>query len=73
MGLVKFVLFLVAIFSVKDDERDCHIGIGAYAAAPTGTRVGESRYLFAPIVGNGKHWELGGQVTAHHIWWKKRR
>ncbi len=67
-GEIRFVLG--RNFFSEDDERDCHIGIGAYAAAPTGTRVGESRYLFAPIVGNGKHWELGGQVTAHHIWWR---
>jgi hypothetical protein len=53
-----------------EKENDCHLGVGVYAAAPTGTRVGHSRYLFEPIVGNGKHWELGGQITGHHICWR---
>lgn len=59
---------------VNDDQGDYHFGAGVYVAAPTGTRPGSDdcngRYLFEPIVGNGKHWELGGQVTAHHIWWR---
>jgi hypothetical protein len=67
-GEIRFVLGR-NIFGDKEG-RDCHLGLGIYAAAPTGTRVGSSRYLFEPIVGNGKHWELGGQVTAHHIFWK---
>lgn len=62
---------------LNDEDQDYHAGLGIYAAAPTGTSVGDvdceggkGRYLFEPIVGNGKHWELGAQVTAHHIFWR---
>ncbi len=67
-GELRFILGR-NFFSERED-RDCHLGIGVYVAAPTGTRVGTSRYLFEPIIGNGKHWELGAQITGHHIWWK---
>jgi hypothetical protein len=62
---------------LNDEEADYHVGLGIYAAAPTGSSVGDvdcaggkGRYLFEPIVGNGKHWELGAQVTGHHIFWR---
>ena len=65
---------------LNDEEEDYHFGIGIYAAAPTGSSVGNAecngkgdgkgRYLFEPIVGNGHHWELGAQVTGHHIFWR---
>jgi len=63
---------------LNDEEEDYHVGLGIYAAAPTGTRIGDtdcddkgkSLYLFEPIVGNGKHWELGAQVTGHYIFWR---
>ncbi len=48
---------------------DWHVGFGVQAAAPTGSKV-EAHYLFDPIVGNGRHWELGGLVTAHWIFWR---
>ena len=61
---------------INDADGDYHLGIGLYVAAPTGTQVGDQddcsdkgRYLFEPIIGNGKHWELGAQATAHYIWW----
>jgi hypothetical protein len=73
-GELRFVL---GYNFVNDEAGDYHAGLGIYAAAPTGTRVGSQdecnsngRYLFEPIVGNGKHWELGAQVTAHHIGWR---
>ena len=59
---------------LNDDEGNYHLGGGIYTAAPTGTRPGHGArtgsYLFEPIIGNGKFWELGGQITAHHIWWR---
>jgi len=65
---------------LNDENEEYHLGLGIYAAAPTGTSIGDAdcdgkgggkgRYLFEPIVGNGKHWELGAQVTGHHIWWR---
>ncbi len=68
--------FILGYNFLNDEDGKYHVGIGIYVAAPTGTRVGtddcngEGRYLFQPIVGNGKHWELGAQVTAHHRWWE---
>ena len=67
--------FILGYNFLNHEEGDYHLGIGIYLAAPTGTTVGsndcgEGRYLFQPIVGNGHHWELGAQVTAHHTWWR---
>lgn len=47
---------------------DYHVGIGLLIAAPTGTRPNGS-YLFEPVVGNGKHWELGGQLVGQYTFW----
>jgi hypothetical protein len=59
---------------LNNEEGNYHLGLGIYTAAPTGTRPGygcsNAPYLFEPIIGNGKFWELGGQITAHHIWWR---
>jgi hypothetical protein len=58
---------------LNNRDGNYHLGAGIYAAAPTGTRVGSGNngtYLVEPIIGNGKHWELGTQITAHHIWWR---
>jgi hypothetical protein len=73
-GELRFVL---GYDFANDDNGDYHAGIGIYVAAPTGSRVGsqddcndKGRYLFEPIVGNGKHWELGAQITAHSIFWR---
>ncbi|MCX5922115.1 MAG: hypothetical protein NTX86_02200 [Candidatus Dependentiae bacterium] len=45
-----------------------HAGVNFRVAAPTGTRP-SSEFLFEPIIGNGKHWEVGGGVTAHGYLW----
>ena len=73
-GELRFVL---GYNFINDEAGDYHAGLGIYVAAPTGTSVGDvddcndyGRYLFEPIVGNGKHWELGAQVTAHRICWR---
>jgi len=47
-------------------DEDYHVGINIRAAAPTGNRP-EGYYLFEPIVGNGKHWELGGGFSSHVV------
>jgi len=44
-------------------------GLNIRAAAPTGNRP-HGAYLFEPIVGNGKHWELGGGLNSWWTWWK---
>jgi hypothetical protein len=45
-----------------------HIGAYALVQGPTGTSV-HADYFFSPIVGEGKHWKLGGGVTAHYEFW----
>ena len=46
-------------------EEDYLFGLGVEFAAPTGRRP-EACFLFEPQCGNGKHWELGGNV--HGLW-----
>ena len=65
--------FVLGYNFLNNRDGNYHLGAGIYAAAPTGSRVGQGNvgnYLIEPIIGNGKHWELGAQVTAHHIWWR---
>jgi len=46
-------------------EEDYLFGLGVEFAAPTGRRP-DACFLFEPQCGNGKHWELGGNV--HGLW-----
>ena len=49
---------------------DCyHVGANIRATAPTGTRP-EAKYLFEPIVGNGRHTTLGVGLNGHAILWE---
>lgn len=48
---------------------DYHIGAGVRVCAPTGSRV-SGVHLFEPIIGNGKHWEIGAQITGHSLLWQ---
>jgi len=48
---------------------DYHLGAGLRVVAPTGSRV-QGVYLFEPVVGNGKHWEVGTQITGHVSLWE---
>jgi len=50
-------------------NEDYHVGLGILAAAPTGNRVNDE-LLFQPMVGNGHHWEFGGQFTSHCTAWR---
>lgn len=45
-----------------------HLGVNFQIAAPTGTKR-RAEYLFDPVIGNGKHWELGGGFTGHYLAW----
>lgn len=60
-------LTLVVGYNFLDCD-DYHFGAGAQVVAPTGNRP-EGKYLFEPIVGNGKHWELGAYFTGHVTLW----
>lgn len=46
-----------------------HVGFGLTGAAPTGNKP-HGEFVFEPMIGNGNHWELGGQLTAHYKFWK---
>lgn len=50
-------------------DEDYHLGIGMLAAAPTGTRP-NGELLFEPLIGNGHHWELGGLLWGHVVFWR---
>jgi len=49
-------------------NNDYHVGLNIRTAAPTGTQP-TGTYLFEPIVGNGKHWELGAGMSSHWTFW----
>jgi len=46
-----------------------HFGLDIQCAIPSGKRTNPF-ILFDPIIGNGRHWELGGGLTAHYVFWK---
>lgn len=45
-----------------------HLGLLLRTVAPTGTR-NNGTLLFAPVIGNGHHWELGGGLTSSYLMW----
>ena len=46
-------------------ESDCsHLGLFVLTVVPTGNRP-SAKYIFEPIVGSGRHWELGGGLSGH--------
>ncbi|MEX0849772.1 MAG: hypothetical protein WD055_06075 [Candidatus Dependentiae bacterium] len=47
---------------------DHHIGLNARISFPAGNRP-DPDFFFAPIVGNGHHWEAGVGYTSHIILW----
>ncbi len=51
----------------QDD--DYHVGAGLHAAAPTGTKRC-AEYVMQPVSGNGNHWELGGTLHGHYVFWR---
>ena len=48
---------------------DCyHFGTFIQAVLPTGKKA-KDLYVFDPVVGNGKYFELGGGISAHTVLW----
>jgi len=45
-----------------------HLGVDIRTILPTGNRP-NAEFLFEPIAGNGKHFELGGGVSGHYEFW----
>ena len=52
-------------------DDDSHLGLNIQGAAPSGKRP-DPLYLFDPIIGNGKHWEVGAGLTGHYTIIKNR-
>lgn len=50
-------------------DEDYHLGIGIHAAAPTGNKR-HADFVLDPVVGNGNHWELGGTIHGHYVFWR---
>ncbi len=48
------------------NNEDGHVGVYAQMAAPTGNKR-SAEYVFAPMVGNGHHWEAGGGISGHAL------
>src|SRR3990172_3581065 len=48
---------------------DYHLGINFQLAAPTGSKTHANR-VFDPVVGNRRHWEVGGGLTGHYMFWR---
>lgn len=46
-----------------------HCGLGLRVCLPTGNRP-DMEFLFDATVGNGHHWECGGQLTSHVALWQ---
>jgi len=51
----------------QDD--DYHLGAGLHVAAPTGNKR-KAEFVMFPVVGNGNHWELGGTLHGHYMFWR---
>lgn len=51
------------------NDENYHFGVGLRFCAPTGSKP-EAEYLFEPLAGNGKHWELGAHITSHAMLWR---
>jgi hypothetical protein len=55
----------------KHDNK--HFGLYVKAIIPTGTKLDDSwlqKNNFAPIIGNGRHFELGGGISGHLQLWE---
>ena len=53
------------------NDEDYHFGLNLRIGIPTGNRPC-ARFLFEPIIGNGKHWELGGGLTSKYLFWRSK-
>lgn len=55
-------------FNVLNRER-YYFGLNLRATIPLGTRP-EGRFIFEPVVGNGKHWEFGFGMAGDVLMWE---
>lgn len=71
-ALTKTRLADIDIIAGFDFWRNPIYNLGLYGifVAPTGNKP-TSKYIFEPIVGNGKHWELGVGIEGHLLLWQR--
>jgi hypothetical protein len=50
-------------------DEDYLVGVSIRASAPTGNAP-KGEFFFEPIIGDGKHWKLGGGLNAQAIFWR---
>lgn len=62
-------LIMILGYDIVNRERG-RVGLQARLGVPTGSRP-DSEYFFEPIVGNGKHWELGVGVEGKALLWEQ--
>ncbi len=48
-----------------------HLGLNVQVVAPSGSRR-NAEFAFDSVIGNGNHWEVGGGLTAHYMFWKSQ-
>ncbi len=66
-GLADIDLILGCDFWQTDTY---HFGFFGLVVAPTGNKP-NARFLFEPILGNAKHWELGVGISGHLVLWER--
>lgn len=47
-----------------------HVGVYGQLVVPTGNKP-SACFIFEPLIGNGKHWELGIGISAHLVLWER--
>jgi hypothetical protein len=52
---------------LRDEDERYHAGFALRTSAPCGNKP-KGEFLFEPIVGNGHHWEFGGEANGHYSW-----
>lgn len=50
-------------------DEDYHLGVGIHVGMPTGSKR-KAEFVMDPTVGNGNHWELGGAIHGHYVFWR---
>ncbi len=52
-------------------EENYHVGLNVQVAAPTGNQT-SARRAFDPTIGNRNHWEVGGGLSAHYLFYHSK-
>ncbi len=61
-------LLLILGYDLVNTENG-YAGLNVRVVAPTGSRP-KGKFYFEPIIGNGKHWEIGGGFSGRALLWE---